>query len=131
MLNYYHVLEVNPDKWTKVNNPGAKAFSDFIVDGKTQNIIKTFGIDKFGSPLFFPDAGWADILSVFTFSRWALEALGATTNLNGLLTCAVGSAYQVDAAYTFSALHLVSRWAILAGFGALLAALATWRQARK
>jgi tungstate transport system substrate-binding protein len=28
-----------------------------MVSKKTQEIIKTFGTDKFGSPLFFPDAG--------------------------------------------------------------------------
>jgi tungstate transport system substrate-binding protein len=28
-----------------------------MVSKETQDIIKTFGIDKFGSPLFFPDAG--------------------------------------------------------------------------
>ena len=28
-----------------------------MVSKNTQNIIKTFGVDKFGSPLFFPDAG--------------------------------------------------------------------------
>jgi len=27
---------------------------------ETQDIIKTFGVDKFGSPLFFPDAGKAE-----------------------------------------------------------------------
>ena len=36
---------------------GAKAFADFMVAKETQDIIKTFGVDKFGSPLFFPDAG--------------------------------------------------------------------------
>ena len=36
---------------------GAKAFADFMVSKKTQQIIKTFGVEKFGSPLFFPDAG--------------------------------------------------------------------------
>ena len=44
------------DKWPKVNVAGAKAFADFMVSKNTQNIIKTFGIDKFGAPLFFPDA---------------------------------------------------------------------------
>jgi len=24
---------------------------------ETQDIVKTFGVEKFGSPLFFPDAG--------------------------------------------------------------------------
>jgi len=57
LLNVYHVIEVNPAKWPKVNVSGAKAFADFMVSKETQEIIKTFGVDKFGSPLFFPDAG--------------------------------------------------------------------------
>jgi len=57
LLNIYHVIEVNPAKWAKVNSAGAKAFADFMVAKETQDIIKTFGVDKFGSPLFFPDAG--------------------------------------------------------------------------
>jgi tungstate transport system substrate-binding protein len=57
LLNIYHVIEVNPAKWPKVNTAGAKAFSDFMVSRETQDMIKTFGVDKFGSPLFFPDAG--------------------------------------------------------------------------
>jgi tungstate transport system substrate-binding protein len=57
LLNIYHVIEVNPAKWSKVNSAGAKAFADFMVSKETQDIIKTFGVDKFGSPLFFPDAG--------------------------------------------------------------------------
>jgi tungstate transport system substrate-binding protein len=57
LLNIYHVIEVNPAKWPKVNTAGAKAFADFMVSPETQGIIKTFGVDKFGSPLFFPDAG--------------------------------------------------------------------------
>jgi tungstate transport system substrate-binding protein len=57
LLNIYHVIEVNPKKWPKANFAGAKAFGDFMVSKETQNVIKTFGIDKFGSPLFFPDAG--------------------------------------------------------------------------
>jgi tungstate transport system substrate-binding protein len=57
LLNVYHVIEVNPAKWPKVNIPGGKTFADFMVSNETQGIIKTFGVDKFGSPLFFPDAG--------------------------------------------------------------------------
>ena len=56
LLNIYHVIEVDPTKWPKVNAAGAKAFSDFMVSKETQEIIKTFGVNKFGSPLFFPDA---------------------------------------------------------------------------
>ncbi len=57
LLNIYHVIEVNPTKFPKVNAPGGKAFADFMVSKETQDIVKTFGVDKFGSPLFFPDAG--------------------------------------------------------------------------
>jgi len=57
LLNVYHVIEVNPAKWPKVNSAGAKAFFDFMVSKKAQAIIKTFGVKKYGSPLFFPDAG--------------------------------------------------------------------------
>lgn len=57
LLNIYHVIEVNPAKWPKVNNAGAKAFADFMVSKKVQDIITTFGKKEFGSPLFFPDAG--------------------------------------------------------------------------
>ena len=57
LLNIYHVIEVNPAKWPKVNAVGAKAFADFVVSRKAQAVVKTFGVEKFGSPLFFPDAG--------------------------------------------------------------------------
>jgi tungstate transport system substrate-binding protein len=57
LLNIYHVIEVNPAKWPKVNAAGGKAFADFMVSKETQTIIKTFGVEKFGSALFFPDVG--------------------------------------------------------------------------
>lgn len=57
LLNIYHVMEVNSAKWPKVNTAGAKAFADFMVSKQVQEIIGKFGVDKFGSPLFFPDAG--------------------------------------------------------------------------
>jgi tungstate transport system substrate-binding protein len=61
LLNIYHVIEVNPAKWSKINVAGGKAFADFMVSKETQDIIKTFGVDKFGSPLFFPDAGKKEV----------------------------------------------------------------------
>lgn len=57
LLNVYHVIEVNPAKWPKANAAGGKAFADFMVSKETQDMIKTYGVEKFGSPLFFPDAG--------------------------------------------------------------------------
>ena len=57
LLNIYHVMEVNPDKFSKVNAAGAKAFVEFMVAPETQKMIADFGKDKFGQSLFFPDAG--------------------------------------------------------------------------
>ena len=57
LLNIYHVMEVNPAKFSKVNHAGARAFADFLLSAEAQAIIKTFGVEKFGQPLFFPDAG--------------------------------------------------------------------------
>ena len=57
LLNVYSVIEVNPAKFKKINAYGGKAFADFMVARATQEIIGKFGVEKFGSPLFFPDAG--------------------------------------------------------------------------
>ncbi|WP_273378641.1 substrate-binding domain-containing protein [Symbiobacterium thermophilum] len=57
LLNIYHVMQVNPEKWPLVNAEGAKAFVEFMVDPEVQEIIRTYGVDKYGEPLFFPDAG--------------------------------------------------------------------------
>lgn len=56
LLNIYHVMEVNKEKHEKVNAEGAKAFVEFMIAEDTQKIIGEFGKDKFGQPLFFPDA---------------------------------------------------------------------------
>ena len=60
LLNVYHVITVNPDKWPKVNYDGALAFSKFLIDPAAQKVIGQFGIDKFGQPLFYPDADKTD-----------------------------------------------------------------------
>lgn len=57
LLNVYHVIELNTARWPKVNAAGGKAFADFMVSKQVQDVIGKFGVDKFGGPLFFPDAG--------------------------------------------------------------------------
>jgi tungstate transport system substrate-binding protein len=57
LLNIYSVIEVNPANSPRVNAAGGKAFADFMVSPEAQNLIKSFGVEKFGQPLFMPVAG--------------------------------------------------------------------------
>jgi len=57
LLNLYSVMEINPANGPKVNAAGGKAFADFMVSADVQRVIKTFGVDKYGQPLFVPVAG--------------------------------------------------------------------------
>ena len=56
LLNPYHVITVNPDLHANVNYDGAMAFYEFMILPEVQQVIETFGVDKYGQPLFFPDA---------------------------------------------------------------------------
>lgn len=60
LLNVYHVITVSPDKWPKANYEGALAFSNFMIDPATQEVIGQFGVEEFGQPLFYPDADKTD-----------------------------------------------------------------------
>ncbi len=60
LLNVYHVITVNAEKWPAVNYEGALAFANFMIDPATQEIIGQFGVEKFGAPLFYPDADKTD-----------------------------------------------------------------------
>ena len=60
LLNYYHVITVSQAKFPKVNAAGANAFADYLVGPDTQKLIASFGVDKYGQQLFFPDAGKPD-----------------------------------------------------------------------
>lgn len=57
LLNIYHVITVNPQRWPQVNAEGATAFADFITSAEIQELIGQFGMEQYGQPLFFPDAG--------------------------------------------------------------------------
>ncbi|MCK6582610.1 MAG: substrate-binding domain-containing protein [Anaerolineales bacterium] len=60
LLNVYHVITVNPEKWDKVNYEGALAFLNFMIAPSTQEVIGQFGVEKYGQPLFYPDADKTD-----------------------------------------------------------------------
>ncbi|HSE87227.1 MAG TPA: substrate-binding domain-containing protein [Candidatus Binatia bacterium] len=57
LLNIYSVMEVNPANGPRVNAVGGKALADFMVAPQTQNVIKSFGVEKFGQSLFVPVTG--------------------------------------------------------------------------
>jgi tungstate transport system substrate-binding protein len=57
LLNIYSVMKVDPGNGPRVNAAGGAAFADFMVSAEVQKIIKTFGVDKYGQPLFVPVAG--------------------------------------------------------------------------
>jgi len=57
LLNIYSVMEVNPANGPRINTAGGKAFADFMVAPQTQAVIKGFGVEKYGQPLFVPLAG--------------------------------------------------------------------------
>jgi tungstate transport system substrate-binding protein len=57
LLNVYHVIVVNPKKHPKVHVAAARAFAAWIVRPDVQAMIGTFGVTKYGQPLFVPDAG--------------------------------------------------------------------------
>jgi tungstate transport system substrate-binding protein len=56
LLNVYHVIAVNPQRFPAVNAAGAQAFVDFLLAPDTQRFIGEFGRDKYGQVLVTPCA---------------------------------------------------------------------------
>jgi tungstate transport system substrate-binding protein len=57
MLNYISLIPVNPKKFPKVNYVDTMTFVKWLTNPeKGQMIIRDFGKDKYGSPLFFPNS---------------------------------------------------------------------------
>jgi tungstate transport system substrate-binding protein len=56
LFNPYGVIAVNPTKVEDVNFEGAMAFIDFITSEEGQKLIRDYGKERFGKPLFTPMA---------------------------------------------------------------------------
>lgn len=57
LLNYMSLIPVNPKKFPQVNYEDAITFVKWLTSpGKGQKIIRDFGKDKYGAPLFFPNS---------------------------------------------------------------------------
>jgi tungstate transport system substrate-binding protein len=57
LLNIYHVIEMTNRAGERVQPGGAKAFADWIVAQRAQEMIGRFGAAQGGQPLFVADAG--------------------------------------------------------------------------
>ncbi|WP_375514159.1 substrate-binding domain-containing protein [uncultured Nostoc sp.] len=57
LLNLYHVMEVNSQKFPRVNSAGAKAFINYVLSPEGQTLIAAHGKKEFKQPLFYVDAG--------------------------------------------------------------------------
>ena len=56
LFNPYHVMQVNPEKSHRINAEAAAAFVEFITSSATQGVIRGYGEDRYGQPLFLPYA---------------------------------------------------------------------------
>jgi len=56
LLNYMTLIPVNPAKFPQVNHKGALQFIEWLQGKEAQIIIRDFGKDKYGEPLFFPNS---------------------------------------------------------------------------
>ena len=57
LLNYMTLIPINPKKFPRVNYEDAMVFVKWLTSSeKGQKIIRDFGKDKYGSPLFFPNS---------------------------------------------------------------------------
>jgi tungstate transport system substrate-binding protein len=61
LLNFIAVIRVNPVRFPQVNAEAARAFVDWLVADEAQRLIQTFGVERYGEPLFFPNSSewWA------------------------------------------------------------------------
>jgi tungstate transport system substrate-binding protein len=57
LLRLYHAIPINPARGDWVDADGARALADFLLGPDAQAIIRDFGVDRFGEPIFVPDAG--------------------------------------------------------------------------
>ncbi len=56
LINYITLIPVNPAKFPQVHHKEAHQFVDWLQSKEAQTIIRDFGKDKYGEPLFFPNS---------------------------------------------------------------------------
>lgn len=62
LLNVYCAMQINPEKYPDINSGLAKDWVNFMISDETQQEIASFGVDKYGQPLFYAAQNdWAKI----------------------------------------------------------------------
>ena len=56
LLNYITMIPVNPAKFPSVKSAESMKFIEWLVSEEGQKIIRDYGKDKYGEPLFFPNS---------------------------------------------------------------------------
>jgi tungstate transport system substrate-binding protein len=56
LLNYISLIPVNPARFPQVRHKEALQFVEWLQSKEAQTIIRDFGKDKYGEPLFFPNS---------------------------------------------------------------------------
>ncbi len=53
LLNVYCAMQINPEKYPDINSTVAKDWINFMISDDVQKEIASFGVDKYGQPLFY------------------------------------------------------------------------------
>ncbi|KUL01087.1 MAG: ABC transporter tungsten-binding protein [Methanoculleus marisnigri] len=62
LLNVYCAMQINPGKYPDINSTVAKDWVNFMISEDVQKEIASFGVDKYGQPLFYAAQNdWAKI----------------------------------------------------------------------
>ncbi|MBS3983795.1 MAG: hypothetical protein KGZ41_08355 [Dethiobacter sp.] len=56
LLNFFTVIPVNPQRFPHVKHEEVSKFIEWLTSDEGQSIIREFGVDEFGAPLFFPNS---------------------------------------------------------------------------
>jgi tungstate transport system substrate-binding protein len=60
LMNYYHVIVINPEKFPNRNVAGARQFAEYLVSPEAQQIIANYLMSDFGEAIFFADGDKTD-----------------------------------------------------------------------
>lgn len=57
MSNFYSIIVVNPGRHRGINYQAARLLADFLVSQEVQDLLRDFGVQVYGEPLFLPYGG--------------------------------------------------------------------------